>query len=649
MKKLSLYLFASTFILASCGGGGGGGGGESPPPAPVATVSFSASDTDIFPGETTTLTWSSTVATTCTASGSWSGARNTSGFEVVTITSGNNTYSLKCGNSSTASVTVVGIIQPTVEIESVGDINALEEITFTATINDPQQRFISSDWSETSTSGESFSYTYTNTTITLSAPQQCSIVNVTPKLKITYDAANNNNGDTAISQGQTTSQVIPLVPAAPTNFAAVAGSQSASFSWTESEGACSYSYYYAYDNGGLSSESGSIETTAMGEGSLVGIINGRTVYFAVSATNVSGESSLSNEVELVTTGPSNEYTGKPHDTNTSFSQIDYWGNVIGEYSGNSLSNDTHCLRDNSTGIIWSIKKPVSTADLHYTYGTYSYYDDTNIVNNINDFGTKNPNGTSCSFADDSNSSLNCNTQDYLIHLNNGINQGEAYCGVENWRIPNQDEALQSFNLIRDIDSEEVWTSSGMNQSAPANQISAKLKFGYPYEVFSQKSKSTLLGIRAISSVDEIENNQLDFTIECVDWEIAEDQLDSEHDIYYTLNEAIDRASLISNQTGVDWTVPSLYELAHFKDKIKESPGPTYKVCLNEACGTLSTYTAKYDVVTTTPTTGTTNDTTFSLIRQSDGLLDVDSGSFGNGDSGAYQMCFKGPAGATITE
>jgi len=648
MKNLSTYILVSTFILASCGGGGGGGSA----PEPVATVNLSASDTDLFPGDTTTLTWSSTIATSCTASGSWSGAGSVSGSQVVTVSEGNNAYSLKCGNSRTASVTVVGIIMPSVSIEAIEDINALEEVVFTATITDPQSRFVSSDWSQTTTTGETITYNYTNTAITFSPPQQCNYQTVTPKLVITVDTANNSNGTTATSEGSTTSRIVPLIPEAPTSFAGTAKSQSADFTWNESTGACSYSYYYAYDNGGLTNDSNSIETASVGEGSLVGIINDRKVYFAVSATNVIGESSLSNEVEITATGPSNEFTGKPHDTSATFSQIDYWGNIIDDYSGNSLANNAYCLKNNSTGIIWSIRKSTATADLHYSYGTYSYYDDTNVVNGINDYGTKNPNGASCSFADDSNSTLNCNTQDYLIHLNNGINQGEAYCGVENWRLSNQDEALQNFNLLRNLDNEEVWTSTGMNQIAPANQISAELEFGYPYRVFSEKSKSTLLGVRAISSIDEVENSPLDFTIECIDWAVAEDQVDSDYFNYsakYTMNEAIDRASLISNQTGIDWTIPTLYELAHFKDKINESPGPTYKICKTEECRTYISNTAEYDVVSTTPTSGTTNETTFSLIRQSDGLLDVDSDTYGNGDAGAYQMCFKGPAGATIIE
>ena len=40
MKKLSLYILTSTFILASCGGGGGGGGGSAPPAPIYPSVSF---------------------------------------------------------------------------------------------------------------------------------------------------------------------------------------------------------------------------------------------------------------------------------------------------------------------------------------------------------------------------------------------------------------------------------------------------------------------------------------------------------------------------------------------------------------------------------------------------------------------------------
>ena len=59
------------FVVASCGGGGGGGGSVEPT-VPSATITLSISDNQIYIGESVTLTWSTTNATSCSASGSWS-------------------------------------------------------------------------------------------------------------------------------------------------------------------------------------------------------------------------------------------------------------------------------------------------------------------------------------------------------------------------------------------------------------------------------------------------------------------------------------------------------------------------------------------------------------------------------------------------
>ena len=60
MKKLTLYILTSTFILASCGGGGGGGSSTpSAPSNPAPTVNFSTSVGAIAVGKIVTLTWSS--------------------------------------------------------------------------------------------------------------------------------------------------------------------------------------------------------------------------------------------------------------------------------------------------------------------------------------------------------------------------------------------------------------------------------------------------------------------------------------------------------------------------------------------------------------------------------------------------------------
>ena len=68
------------------------------PPAPP-TLTLAASS--IALGASTTITWSSTNATACTASGSWSGALATSGTQTLKPTKvGTDTYDLVCANSA---------------------------------------------------------------------------------------------------------------------------------------------------------------------------------------------------------------------------------------------------------------------------------------------------------------------------------------------------------------------------------------------------------------------------------------------------------------------------------------------------------------------------------------------------------------------
>ena len=117
MKKLSLYILTSTFILASCGGGGGGGGSAPVAPSnPAPVVNFSASSSSVATGVAVTLTWSSSNATSCSASVSagsatFAGTKGTSGNEDVVVVYGTNTFNLSCtgsGGSSSKSVTVEG-------------------------------------------------------------------------------------------------------------------------------------------------------------------------------------------------------------------------------------------------------------------------------------------------------------------------------------------------------------------------------------------------------------------------------------------------------------------------------------------------------------------------------------------------------------
>jgi subtilisin family serine protease len=78
-------------------------------PAGPPTLSLAASSLTV--GESTTLKWSSINASTCTASGAWSGTQATSGSLTLTPTAeGSPTYSLSCanavGHSAAASATL---------------------------------------------------------------------------------------------------------------------------------------------------------------------------------------------------------------------------------------------------------------------------------------------------------------------------------------------------------------------------------------------------------------------------------------------------------------------------------------------------------------------------------------------------------------
>jgi uncharacterized protein (TIGR01370 family) len=106
-------IFALSLIACGCGGSGSGGEGSesttTPPStsAPTPTASISVSPNAIVLGSSASLTWSSTNATSCTASGSWSGTQPTSGTISVTPGTGGvyDNYTLVCESSAGAMAT----------------------------------------------------------------------------------------------------------------------------------------------------------------------------------------------------------------------------------------------------------------------------------------------------------------------------------------------------------------------------------------------------------------------------------------------------------------------------------------------------------------------------------------------------------------
>jgi hypothetical protein len=115
----SVSPLANSVYAITCTNGGGSVtssanvsivGATSPP-----TISIFANPSSVFGGSSATLSWSTTDATTCTASGDWTGTRATSGSITVTPTVTSN-YTLTCsgpgGNSSQTATLTAGAIPP---------------------------------------------------------------------------------------------------------------------------------------------------------------------------------------------------------------------------------------------------------------------------------------------------------------------------------------------------------------------------------------------------------------------------------------------------------------------------------------------------------------------------------------------------------
>jgi chitinase len=76
-------------------------------------ITFTANPTSVFNGGTTALTWTAGNAVSCNASGDWSGTKNNTGAQTVTLTYSNRTYTLTCTNyngQSSSQTVVVPVI-----------------------------------------------------------------------------------------------------------------------------------------------------------------------------------------------------------------------------------------------------------------------------------------------------------------------------------------------------------------------------------------------------------------------------------------------------------------------------------------------------------------------------------------------------------
>jgi hypothetical protein len=94
----------ATYTLTCTGSGGSAQGSATlNVTAAAPTVTLEVSPNSIIVGQSATLTWSSSNATSCTASGAWTGAQAMSGMLTITpASSGASTYTLTCSGAASA-------------------------------------------------------------------------------------------------------------------------------------------------------------------------------------------------------------------------------------------------------------------------------------------------------------------------------------------------------------------------------------------------------------------------------------------------------------------------------------------------------------------------------------------------------------------
>ncbi len=141
------------------------------------TVDLSANPSSVTSGNSSTLSWTSTNATSCNASNDWSGSRNLSGSETTGSLFSNKTYTLTCSNSAgSASDSVTVTVQqqqqqlPTVDLSaSPMVVNSGNSTNLSWTSSNATSCTASGGWSGTRvTSGSELSGSlFSNTTFSL--------------------------------------------------------------------------------------------------------------------------------------------------------------------------------------------------------------------------------------------------------------------------------------------------------------------------------------------------------------------------------------------------------------------------------------------------------------------------------------------------
>jgi hypothetical protein len=118
-------------------------------------VSITANPPTVKPGGGSTLSWTTSNAESCIASGGWAGNKPTSGSESVSGLQANQSYVLTCSSNSagtqasTAVVTVLAsapTLQPTVSLSASANVQSGQKLTLTWTSTDATSCVASGGW-----------------------------------------------------------------------------------------------------------------------------------------------------------------------------------------------------------------------------------------------------------------------------------------------------------------------------------------------------------------------------------------------------------------------------------------------------------------------------------------------------------------------
>jgi hypothetical protein len=185
--------------------------------ASAPTVTLSANPKSVASGGTSTLTWSSTNATSCTASNGWSGTKAVSGTQSTGTLTASKTYSLMCtgaGGSATANATVTvsatppGNATPTANAGPDQSVASASSVQLNGTGTDTDGTIASYAWTQTMGTAVTLSNASTRNP-TFTAPS------VTADTTLRFSLTVTDNGG-ATSTADTVNVVVQAPGAPPT-------------------------------------------------------------------------------------------------------------------------------------------------------------------------------------------------------------------------------------------------------------------------------------------------------------------------------------------------------------------------------------------------------------------------------------------------